>query len=286
MTRSSGRVRRPWLQRQWPARVPWRTLGTHLRARRKGRRSLASDLAAWTKLSHDRRALAIHCEAQGIGWEEQAASQGLPIDREGLAQHVRCTRYIQLHQLRRGEPVWQSSPPAIPAAASESGARLEGWDSFARAAHMPGGPAERAMITGGKQRTGGTLEEWAPGDLPAHSFRPDLSLLPPGTCTDSLSFPMTAALAIKLSRIEACTGKLPNASTPTHSAFLFEQQPFQSGAVTTRRQRSLSTFWGLKTGLNFLGSQSESAGPCAAHMRPPHASLTCTFLAQFLAPAV
>jgi hypothetical protein len=98
-----------------------------------------------------------------MGWKQQALTQGLPIDRKGHALHVRCARYIQRRQLRRGEPIWQSKPVD-----DDSAAHLTSWESFARVAHLPVEASQRAVIT------------------------------------DALSFPLTAALALKLVGIGSC----------------------------------------------------------------------------------
>ena len=56
---------------------------TKTAASARQRRRLQHDLQSWRALVRERRALA---EASaGLTWEEQAAAQRLPVDRDGLA---------------------------------------------------------------------------------------------------------------------------------------------------------------------------------------------------------
>ena len=74
---------------------------TKTAASARQRRRLQHDLQSWRALVRERRALA---EASaGLTWEEQAAAERLPVDRDGLALHRACGRLIAKRGLRRGE---------------------------------------------------------------------------------------------------------------------------------------------------------------------------------------
>ena len=115
-----------------------------------------------------RRALAQQYEARGVGWEAQAVAESLPIDRAGLTLHTRCSRFIARHRLRRGEPIWASDMAAGGAA---SGALERGWAALGAATGMQAAPTHRAVVT------------------------------------DALSFPLTAALGLRLAGVVPPAGE-------------------------------------------------------------------------------
>ena len=135
---------------------------------RANRAELRKDLAQWLSLGTYRAKLAHNAAEAGRSWEEQAKLEQLPIDTKGHALHLKCLAYIEKHGLQRGQSPWlRSHQLSVPRKDAPATLHLKDWPAYVRAADVPDGAALRAIIS------------------------------------ESLSFPLTAALAARLACVTA-----------------------------------------------------------------------------------
>ncbi len=125
--------------------------------------ALDDELGQWLELCRQRRALASEMDSRGVGWEEQARSQGLPVDEAAAETNRLCCELIAREGYQRGVV----PPGAWARDAAAAVGPCGTWEEFGEASGMPSEPSLRAVLT------------------------------------DALSFPLTAALAARLAGVRA-----------------------------------------------------------------------------------